>query len=77
MTYQPHPVQALWGVRCSDGWAHCEIWTHPIGWECRIYWDGELQRSQAYKDIRDAHQDADDTKARLESYNSERLDPQA
>ena len=73
MTFQPRPVQATWRIRCSDGWAHGEIWTHPIGWEFRVYWDGELQRSQAYRDVADAQHDADETRARLDGYNRERL----
>jgi hypothetical protein len=71
-SHQARPVQALWRVRCSDGWAHAEIWTHSIGWECRVYWDGELQRSQAYRDLAEADRDAADTKARLEGYAAER-----
>lgn len=70
MTFQPRPVAALWRVRVSDGWAHAEIWVHPIGWELRVCWDGELQRSQAYRDVADAHRDADETRMRLESYNA-------
>jgi hypothetical protein len=70
LTCQPRPVEALWRIRCSDGWAHAEIWTHPIGWECRIYWDGELQRSQAYRESADAYKDAEDTRVRLEGYSS-------
>jgi hypothetical protein len=70
--FQPRPA-ALWRVRVSDGWAPAEVWTHPVWWECRIYWDGELHRSQAYRDAADAHRDADETKARLEGYNRERL----
>jgi hypothetical protein len=51
MTYQPWPVQALWRLRVPDGWAHAEVWTHLIGWELRVLWDGELQRSQEYRDL--------------------------
>jgi hypothetical protein len=70
--FQPRPVQALWRVQVSDGWAHAELWIHPIGWEVRILWDGELRRSQAYRDAAEAQQDLDETKTRLEGYNSER-----
>lgn len=75
MTLQPRPVAALWRVRVSDGWAHAEIWVHPIGWELRVFWDGELQRSQAYRGVADAHRDAEETRGRLEGYNSERRSP--
>jgi hypothetical protein len=76
VTYQPRPVQELWRVRVSDGWASAELWAHPIGWELRVLWDGQLQRSLAYRDVAEAQRDAGDTKARLEGYNRERLAPQ-
>ncbi len=69
----PRPVAALWRLRVSDGWAHAEIWNHPIGWELRVFWDGELQRSQAYRDVGDAHADAEETPELLEGYNRECL----
>ncbi len=35
-------------MRHSDGWADAELWTHPIGWEVRIYRNGtDLNRSEA------------------------------
>ena len=70
---QSHPVQATWLIHCSDGWAHGEMWTHPIGWEFRVYRNGELQRSQAYRDMAAAFQDAEDTLRSLKRYHWERL----
>jgi hypothetical protein len=29
-TFEPRPVAALWRVQVPDGWAHAEIWIHPI-----------------------------------------------
>ena len=75
MIAQPRQIRALWRIRVSDGWAHAELWTHPIGWELRVLWDGELNGSRAFRDIRDAHREAAETLARLEGYNRERLGP--
>jgi hypothetical protein len=70
---QPHLVQSTWRVRCYDGWSHGEIWSHPIGWEFRVYCDGALQRSQAYRDLAAAEQDAERTLAGLKDFNHARL----
>lgn len=71
--HEPRPARELWRVRVSDGWATAELWAHPIGWELRVLWEGNLQRSQAYRDVAEAQRDPDATKARLEDYNRERL----
>jgi hypothetical protein len=70
---QPHLVQATWLIHSSDGWAHGEMWTHPIGWEFRVYRNGELQRSQAYRDMAAAYQDADNTLRSLKRCDCERV----
>lgn len=72
VSFESRPVTAQWRIRISDEWVHVELWTHPVGWEVRLLWNGELARSCAYDDAAEAVQDMELIKARLEEWNRER-----
>jgi hypothetical protein len=52
------PNLPVWHASLPDGSAHVELLMHPDGWECRVFGQGTLYRSQVFKDVRAAHLEA-------------------
>lgn len=59
-------VEDLWRLRCSTGWAHGSIWTHPRGFELRILWNGSTAWTGVRTDLASSQQDARAARLRLE-----------
>ena len=66
-------VEDLWRLRCSTGWAHGSIWTHPRGFELRILWNGSLVWTGVRADLAASQQDARAARRRLERDGHEGL----
>jgi hypothetical protein len=65
VAFQAALVEELWRVRCGDGSAHASIWTHPVGWELRILFDGLLAARRRGTALPDLHRAAQDARVRV------------
>ena len=63
----PREQPFLWEVRKGRHRARCAIWSHPVGWELRATVDGELLKSQAYRDANEVIRDMTEWQRQFEA----------
>ena len=51
-------VDEVGGMSTSLGWISAEVWTHPKGWELRIFAHGGLSSRQVHSAARDVERAA-------------------
>lgn len=66
-TGQPKLLDDLWTLRKDRREAACVLVGHPLGAEIRVSVDGELQRSQAFRNGADAIALADEWRGAFEA----------
>ena len=66
-TNQPKHLGDLWTLRKGARTAACVLVGHPIGSELRVSVDGDLRRSEAFRNGTEAVTTADDWRAQFEA----------
>jgi hypothetical protein len=56
----PREQAFVWLLQKGRSRARCALWSHPLGWELRVTINGELLRSQAYREADDVLSDVAD-----------------